>query len=131
MFSQTWKKYLPVLTLFLKRSAIEPQKVQLNQIDFERALGGRKIKLGFAQLEINKGRINNLIKNTVLAKDLADVLEENDQTRVYLRPRNIAFSLTGNFELQITDLTPAVIAESAIENDDVTENLPGEPETKL
>jgi hypothetical protein len=115
MFSQTWKKYLPVITLFLKKSAAAPQKVQLNQLDFERALGGRKIKLGFAQLQINKGRINNLIKNTVLATDLADVLEDNPAAKAYLASRNIVFSFTGSFELQITDVTPADVAEPGTE----------------
>lgn len=47
MFSQTWKKYLPLLTMFLKKSANGPQTIQLNQTDFERALGGRKLKLSF------------------------------------------------------------------------------------
>jgi predicted Ser/Thr protein kinase len=86
--------------------------VQLNHSDFERALGGRKIKLSIPQLEINKGRINNLIKNSVLAKDLADVLIDHDITRSYLRTRNITFSLSGTFELQITDHTPETVAET-------------------
>jgi hypothetical protein len=116
MFSQTWKKYLPLITLFLKRSAGGPQKVQLNQLDFERALGGRKLKLSIPQMEINKGRINNLIKNSVLAKDLADTLIDNDVTKTYLRTRNIAFALTGAFELQITDQTPEAVIE-ALEQD--------------
>lgn len=116
MFSQTWKKYLPIITLFLKKSAAGPQKVQLNQLDFERALGGRKLKLGFAQLQINKGRINNLIKNSALAKDLADVLEDNAATKTYLRTRNIVFAFTGNFELQITDVTSPDVVERGTED---------------
>ncbi len=128
MFSQTWKKYLPLLTLFLKKSAVEPQKVQLNQIDFERALGGRKIKLGFAQLHINKGRISSLIKNSVLAKDLAEALEDNDVTRTYLRTRNIVFSLTNSLELQITDVTPAPVAEPVNEEVAVAEDIQVEPQ---
>jgi hypothetical protein len=106
MFSQTWKKYLPLITLFLKKSASGTQTVQLNQTDFERALGGRKIKLSFALLQINKGRINNLIKNTPLAKELADALAEDAVTNALLRTRNINFSFSSSFQLLITDVTP-------------------------
>lgn len=126
MFSQTWKKYLPLITLFLKKSAGGPQVVQLNQTDFERALGGRKIKLSFAQLQINKGRINSLIKNTPLAKDLADALNDDATTSSLLRGRNYSFSFTNNFELHITDITPAEIAEPTESNEEiVTEQTEG------
>jgi hypothetical protein len=110
MFSQTWKKYLPIITLFLKKAAAGPQTVQLNQTDFERALGGRKIKLSFAQMQINKGRINNLIKNTALAKELADVLAEDAATNTLLRTRNMNFAFTNSFQLIITDVTPPEVS---------------------
>ncbi len=55
MFSQTWKKYLPLLTMFLKKSANGPQTIQLNQTDFERALGGRKLKLSFQEWKSTGG----------------------------------------------------------------------------
>ncbi|HEX4957727.1 MAG TPA: hypothetical protein VFV46_06080 [Lacibacter sp.] len=132
MFTQTWKKYLPLLSLFLKRSAIEPQKVQLNQTDFERALGGRKIKLSFSNLQINKGRINNLIKNSVLAKDLADALEDNETTKYYLRKRNIVFALSSTYELQITDVTPVELPEALSDsktNEDLALIEPSETES--
>ena len=54
MFSQTWKKYLPLISLFVKKAVNGPQKIQLNQTDFERALGGRKLKLSFSRMEIIK-----------------------------------------------------------------------------
>ncbi|XVJ67842.1 MAG: hypothetical protein HEQ40_17290 [Lacibacter sp.] len=116
MFSQTWKKYLPLLTMFLKKSANGPQTIQLNQTDFERALGGRKLKLSFSRMEINKGRMNNLLKNTALAKELADVLLDDAVTGSLLRTRNISFSFNGNCELTITDETPI-----AVESDNLAE----------
>lgn len=126
MFSQTWKKYLPLITLFLRKSVNGPQTVQLNQTDFERALGGRKIKLSFSQLQINKGRMNNLIKNTALAKELADVLNDDAVTNALLRTRNYSFAFTSNFELQITDVTPAEVTMT----EDVKEELEAQqPET--
>ena len=115
MFSQTWKKYLPLLTLFLKKSATGPQTIQLNQTDFERALGGRKLKLSFSRMEINKGRMNNLLKNTALAKELADVLLDDPVTSKLLRARNMSFSFNGNSELTITDETPLAVETGNLE----------------
>jgi hypothetical protein len=109
MFSQTWKKYLPLISLFIKKAVNGPQKIQLNQTDFERALGGRKLKLSFSRMEINRGRINNLIKNSALAKELADVLLEDNAMKAILRTRNISFAFIGGNELIITDETPAAI----------------------
>ena len=43
MFTQTWKKYLPVILILMKKSALEDQVLKVNQTDFERAAGGRKI----------------------------------------------------------------------------------------
>lgn len=108
MFSQTWKKYLPVIRLFLKKAITGEQKVQLNQTDFERALGGRKLKLSFSRMEINKGRMNNILPNTGLAKELADVLLDDVVAAGLLRNRNVVFSFTQDTQLIITDETPAV-----------------------
>lgn len=115
MFSQTWKKYLPLLTLFLKKAANGPQTIQLNQTDFERALGGRKLKLSFSRMEINRGRMNNLLKNTALAKELADVLLDDTVTGSLLRTRNFSFAFNGNSELTITGETPAPAETAVIE----------------
>jgi hypothetical protein len=112
MFSQTWKKYVPVIRLFLKKSATGEQKIQLNKTDFERALGGRKLKLGFSRLEINKGRMNNMLPNTVLAKDLAEALLDDTMVTGMLRARNISFSFTGDMELIIRDETPVAEPET-------------------
>lgn len=122
MFSQTWKKYLPLISLFVKKSVTGPQKIQLNQTDFERALGGRKLKLSFSRMEINRGRINNLIKNSALAKELADVLLEDNAMKAILRTRNICFAFTGGNELIITDETPAATETiEQKENEEATE----------
>lgn len=126
MFSQTWKKYLPLIALFLKKSATGPQRVQLNQTDFERALGGRKLKLSFARMEINNGRFNNLLKNTALAQELADVLLDDAVVKSYLRTRKMSFAFSAGNELLITDETPVPVAEELLEAEAVAT---GEPET--
>ncbi len=128
MFSQTWKKYVPVIRLFLKKSATGEQKIQLNKTDFERALGGRKLKLGFSRLEINKGRMNNMLPNTVLAKDLAEALLDDTMVTGMLRTRNISFSFTGDMELIIRDETP--VAEPETEEQVPEAEPAAEPETE-
>jgi hypothetical protein len=128
MFSQTWKKYVPVIRLFLKKSATGEQKIQLNKTDFERALGGRKLKLGFSRLEINKGRMNNMLPNTVLAKDLAEALLDDTMVTSMLRTRNISFSFTGDMELIIRDETP--VAEPETEEQVPEEETAAESETE-
>lgn len=60
--------------------------------------------------------MNNLLKNTALAKELADVLLDDAVTGSLLRTRNISFSFNGNCELTITDETPI-----AVESDNLAE----------
>ena len=94
------------------------QKVQLNHLDFERALGGRKLKLSFSRMEINKGRMNNILPNTALSKELADVLLDDVVVMGLIRNRNIVFSFTQDTQLIITDETPAVtVSEEAEEKE--------------
>ena len=40
MFLQTWKKYLPVIILLMKRSEKGEQVLDMNYTDFQRATGG-------------------------------------------------------------------------------------------
>ncbi|MBI1341305.1 MAG: hypothetical protein GC171_00065 [Terrimonas sp.] len=115
MFSQVWKKYLPVITILIKRSSGEDQKLSMNHTDFERAAGGRKIKYTFSSLQLNKGRINNMVKHTPLAKEFAVVLQEEDLTRKLIKEQCLEFSMNGNFELSIKNNTPPV--EPLEEND--------------
>jgi hypothetical protein len=107
MFAQTWKKYLPVITILLKRSVNEEQTFSMNHTDFERAAGGRKIKYSFAALRLNNGRIDNTVKHTPLARDLAVVLQEDEQTRKLLQQQQFEFSMNNAFQLLIRNITPA------------------------
>lgn len=107
MFSQTWKKYLPVIIILLKRSASGEQTLAMNHTDFSRAAGGRKIKYSFHSLFLNNGRIDNTVKISPLAREFAEVLQENEQTRKLLQKQNFEFSMNNEFQLLIKNLTPA------------------------
>ena len=105
MFTQTWKIYLPVITILLKRSVQGEQTLKMNLTDFERAAGGRKIKFSFSKLQLNNGRINNMTKHTHLAKELAALLLEDEQTRKLLQKKQFEFSMTNDFQLTIKNNT--------------------------
>jgi len=106
MFTQTWKKYLAVIAILIKRSASGHQTMRLNNTDFERAAGGRKIKSSFTQLQLNKGRLNTQIKQGVVAKELATVLQEDEIIKKLLVDQYLEFSLTNDFTLTIKNNTP-------------------------
>lgn len=112
MFSQTWKKYLPVIIILLKRSVNGEQTLTMNHTDFSRAAGGRKIKYSFHSLFLNNGRIDNTVKLSPLAREFAEVLQENEQTRKLLQKQNFEFSMNNEFQLLIKNLTPAADPES-------------------
>ena len=112
MFLQTWKKYLPVITLLMKRSDKGDQVLDMNYTDFQRATGGKKTKLTFSSLRLVNGRTSYDANNTQLAKDLILVLQENEQTGSMLRQKQFEFSVNANFQLTIRNTT--VIEEKEV-----------------
>ncbi len=113
MFSQIWKKYLPVIALLIKRSATAVQTVTLNHTDFERAAGGRKIKYSFTHLQLNKGRINTEVKHSPFAKEFSVIMQEDENIQRLLATMSLEFSLNNQFVLTIRNT-----AEAAVEIDE-------------
>lgn len=105
MFSQAWKKYLPVITILMKRSPNGEQTLDMNRTDFERAAGGRKAKLSFA-ITLHKGRIQNSSNPPPVAKELSTLLQEDEATRIMIRQYDYEFTMTSGFQLQIRFCTP-------------------------
>lgn len=105
MFIQTWKAYLPVIKILLKRSASGEQALQMNMTDFQRAAGGRKVKYVFKIL-VHNGRIKD-INPSQIAKDLMSVLQEDDVFRQLLFKKDFEFSMNSSFQLLLRNTTPA------------------------
>ncbi|MDZ4810647.1 MAG: hypothetical protein SGI96_20610 [Bacteroidota bacterium] len=105
MYTYTWKKYLPVIRLLLKRSADADQTVSLNRTDFEKTTKLRKPTCSFS-VEIVKGRLNTFNNQSVPAKDLVEILQEDEITRTLLRQYQYAISLSSDFLLSIKNITP-------------------------
>ena len=106
MFSQVWKKYLPVIVILMKRSANGEQSLSMNPSDFQRAAGGRKIKYSFANLHLTNGRINNTVKHQPLAREFAVTLQEDEMIRKILPQKHFEFSMNNSFQLVIKNNTP-------------------------
>jgi hypothetical protein len=106
MFSQVWKKYLPVITILMKRSVNGEQTLSMNPSDFQRAAGGRKIKFSFANMQLTNGRINNTVKHQPLAREFATILQEDEIIRKFLQQKHFEFSMNNICQLCIKNNTP-------------------------
>lgn len=110
MFKPTWRKYLPVMTILLKRSTGSDQVLNMNHTDFERAVAGRKTKFSFSQLQLNNGKINSEVKHNPIAKELAELLQEDSSTTRILAGKRYEFEMNNDFQLVIRNNTPALEA---------------------
>jgi len=105
MFTQTWKKYLPVILFLMKRSARGEQTLDMNQTDFERAAGGKKIKLNFSSITLNNGRTDYDAKLPALVTDLIMVLQQSKPAEILMQHQQFNFSMNLNCQLMITNTT--------------------------
>ncbi len=110
MFKPTWRKYLPVMTILLKRSTGSEQILNMNHTDFERAVAGRKTKFSFSQLQLNNGKINPEVKHNPIAKELAELLQEDSSTMRILAGKRYEFEMNNDFQLVIRNNTPVLEA---------------------
>lgn len=112
MFLQTWRKYIPVIVLLMKRSGTGVQLLHMNHTDFERAAGGKKIKLGFSELKLVYGRSDFRAKQTTLAGDFITALQENVTARSIVSLNTFEFTMNSSFQLIIKNTTAEDIAAS-------------------
>jgi hypothetical protein len=122
MFTQAWKKHLPVIALFLKKAAGGDQTLEMNYTDFERAAGGKKVKCAFSGLQITNGVLNSASLQSPVANEFARVLQESSLTDTLLRGRRFEFSLSSKFTLTIKNTTES--AAIAVNNEEVAEAEP-------
>ena len=98
----------------MKRSASGEQKLALNRIDFERAGTGRKAGYKFT-IEFTNGKVSNLISSSLLASQLAAVIQEDEIIRQLLQENNYEVSLNTKFQLLIKNCSaaaPAVVLDA-------------------
>lgn len=112
MFTQTWRKYIPVLHIIMKRSSKEDQSIKLNEPDFKRAAGGRKTRFSFSSTVVRKGKVEFKTTQSPVANQLIAVLLESEQTRDFMRNNELEFSMSNDFELLIKNITPTEVVST-------------------
>jgi hypothetical protein len=99
-YLQTWKKYLPVIRLHLKRSFTEEQSFKLNITDFESA--GDRGKSGYTfSLQMENGKVTNNISGSAVARDLFEAFKSDDTIKAMLLDKSIKISVGKSFVLSI------------------------------
>lgn len=104
MYTQVWAKYLPIIKILLKKSITADQELPLNRIDFEKLGIARKAGYKFT-INFEDGKASNTIGGIQLARDLATVLLENNDTKYLFKHNSYDVTLTTKFVLLITNKT--------------------------
>lgn len=104
MYTQVWAKYLPIIKILLKKSITADQELALNRIDFEKLGIARKAGYKFT-ISFEEGKAGNTIGGIQLARDLATVLLENNDTKYLFKHNTYEVTLTTKFVLQIINKT--------------------------
>ena len=96
----TWRKYIPVIRLHLKRSLAEEQSFKLNITDFESA--GDRGKSGYTfSLAMENGKVTNNISGSAVARDLYEALKTDETIKAIIQDKAIKISVGKSFVLSI------------------------------
>lgn len=96
----TWRRYIPVIRLHLKKSFNEEQSFKLNITDFESA--GDRGKSGYTfSLTMENGKVTNNISGSAVARDLYEALKTDDASKALLQDKSIKISVGKSFVLSI------------------------------
>src|SRR5262245_58957849 len=100
LFISAWNKYLSVIRILLKRSALEEQVLLINHIDLERVTGTRKSGHKFTVNFIN-GRPDTLFSGNDLVQTFIAVLQTDETINNHLYTYNYTFTFTTKYQLFI------------------------------
>jgi hypothetical protein len=120
LYLSVWTKYLSVIRILLKKSALEEQVLVLNRIDFERVAGIRKSGYKFTVNFID-GRPDALFSGNDLVQTFISVLQTDEVISSSLLKNNYRFTFTTKYQLSIKNngLTTKQ-AELAVEEETIT-----------
>ena len=116
MYQYVWNKFLPVIAMKLKTAVKkrEPQQLEIDKLDFERASDKKNAKYQF-KLEMNEGRTIRSKDNSAIALDFARALNEFEVTKEILKTGVFKFNMNTKFILTIDPNFPAAAAEAVTE----------------
>ncbi|MDR6943465.1 hypothetical protein [Mucilaginibacter pocheonensis] len=96
----TWKRYMPVIRLHLKKSLNEDQQFKLNITDFESA--GDRGKSGYTfNINMENGKVINNISGSAVARDLYEAIKADEAVTTLLNNRSVKISVGKSFILSI------------------------------
>jgi hypothetical protein len=96
----TWKRYLPVIRLHIKKSLVEEQQFKLNITDFESA--GDRGKSGYTfNITMENGKVINNISGSAVARDLFEALKSDELIKAMLMDKHVKISVGKSFMLTI------------------------------
>ena len=107
MWTETWKKYLPVIAILLKRSARGEQILNLDKADFMRAAAGKKVRFSFSNLHLANGRTEQDLSLSPMAKEFVQSMATNDVISKLTKNQVFEFEITSAFCLIIKNKTLA------------------------
>ncbi|RYY60789.1 MAG: hypothetical protein EOO05_08685 [Chitinophagaceae bacterium] len=123
MYTYTWRKYLPLIRLLLKKSATATQTVALNQTDFLKFSKSRKPALTFT-IDIREGKYS-VLKLPSIAAELLEILMEDPASRTFIRAGQYNLTLAKNYQLVITNL--AAVENTPAADEAASEETPAPP----
>jgi hypothetical protein len=96
----TWKRYMPVIRLHLKKSLNEDQQFKLNITDFESA--GDRGKSGYTfNITMENGKVTNNISGSAVARDLYEAIKTDEAVKALLQDKSVKISVGKSFVLSI------------------------------
>jgi hypothetical protein len=96
----TWKRYMPVIRLHLKKSLNEDQQFKLNITDFESA--GDRGKSGYTfNITMENGKVINNISGSAVARDLYEAIKTDEAVKALLQDKSVKISVGKSFMLSI------------------------------
>jgi hypothetical protein len=95
-----WGKFISVIKILLKRSIAGDQVFEMSKGEFE-AIGNRE-KSGYSfNLEIINGRVSNDLGGSAIARDLFQVLSDNEDVKKWLKGKSVKINMGNKFSLTL------------------------------
>jgi hypothetical protein len=110
LYTQLWKKYLPVIRLLLKKTTDGEQKLQLYKHEFE-ATGARN-KLGYIfSLELLDGKPLYKSNNSAVSHDLYSLISENEAITSWMKNQHVKISVNRACEMTFSSNAQTMTTE--------------------
>ena len=103
MYTYTWKKYLPIIRILLKRSPGKVIPVQLNSIDFDKERLKFPPSYAFT-IDLLSGRIGNT-ESSKLAQELVEIVGEDEVCHQLTKSSNFKIDFSNSCQLSIEKIT--------------------------